>query len=241
MHLFGHTKIRHSIAFGIGAAVGVLYVMSAVAANADVMSGVSIAANGQAMVKGARVVAVTSHSITAVSAWGKTSVKWNLEVTGNTRFVPEKNGQALKDIIRPGEIVGFNGDIDTNAPQLTVYVTSVRNESVMQGGVVLDGTLISNDPNGLVIQTESGTSTIHAATGTILTKDGNRTTLEDMQPGETIKAFGTLNARTNVLDADRLAATSLPEIPNTGAEEEMGFLDHIFSWFRLTRHTVSIR
>lgn len=221
--------------------MGVLYFMSALTANADAISGVSIASNGQAMVKGARVVAVTSDTITAVSEWGKTSVKWHIEVSGSTRFVPEKNGQALKDMIRPGEIVGFNGDIDQNSALLTVYVTSLRNESVMQSGAVLDGTLLSVATSGLVIQTESGTSTVRVGNGTILTKDGNLAGVDDMQPGETVKAYGTYNVRTNVLHAERFAAVSLPLIPNTGVPEKKGFFARVIAWFRTTGSTLSIR
>jgi hypothetical protein len=241
MYLFQYSTIRHAIAFGIGAAIGVIYCMSVVTAYADSVPNVSIAGNGQAMVKGARVTAITTDSITAVTEWGSTNIPWTIEITGNTRFTPEFEHQTLREMVQVGETIGFNGTIDHKTHPLTVYATSVRNESVLQAGTVLDGTLLAAVENGFVIQTDDGTSTVRIGTGTIMTKEGNRTTPHDLTPGDTIKAFGTLNVRSRVLDAERLASQSLPLVPNTGTEHKPGLFATLIAWLRQSGRVITLR
>lgn len=243
MHFFRSLKIKHAIAFGIGAAVGVLYLMSAIAANADTVAGVSIAGNGTTVVRGAVVTQITGNEITAQTSWGSAKITWKVIVSGTTRFAPARNNkEALSSIVKKGEVIGFSGQMNANSAIPAVTATMVRNESVLQSAVILDGNVLETTDDSLLIQTDSGTSTVRIGTGTIMTKDGNRAQLADLIPGETVKAFGTLNTRSQMLTAERVISASLPEIPNTGAETtKSGFMATLATWWRIGSAVLSIR
>lgn len=232
MHLFRSVKIRHAIAFGIGAAVGTIYFLSVIAAHAARITGVSIAGNGQTIVNGAIVMHVRKAEITAVSRWGATRIQWRIIPTGSTRFTPQRNDQALTEFVHLGEVIGFSGTLDQKMAAPTLYASMIRNETVVQRSVVLDGNVINTDSAGVLVVTDTGTSTVRISTGTILTRDGNRASIADLQPGEQVKAFGTFNARERVLDAARVVSASLPHIPNTGEPEKRNVLGSILAWFR---------
>lgn len=242
MNILRSLKVKHAIAFGIGSAVGIMYLMSAIAANADTVSGISIAGNGQAVVRGAVVTHIAGNEITAVSSWGTAKIQWKITVAGTTRFSPSRNGETLSAVIKKGEIIGFSGLINNNVASPTLLATMIRNESVLQSSSVLDGNIIEMAEDSMVIQTDTGTSTVRIGTGTIMTKDGNRALLTDLIPGETIKAFGTLNTRSRMLTAERIVLASLPAIPNTGAVEQgVGFIERLAQWWRIGSVALSLR
>lgn len=241
MHILRSKKLHHAIAFGIGAAVGVLYLMSAIAANADTVAGVSITAAGKTVVRGARVTKVTHTEIFAVSEWGTARIQWKIDTNGSTRYMPDSEDRTLPQLVRVGERIGFTGTMDQNSGVPIIHASMIRNETVVQSSTVLSGSVIERDSSGILMLTDTGTSTIRIGTGTIMTKDGNKMHAEDVTPGETIKAFGTFNARIRVLDADRIVSESLPEIPNTGAPQKTGIFQTIVSWLRLGGSALSLR
>ncbi len=241
MHFLRSKKLHHAIAFCVGAGIGVLYFMSAIAANADTVAGVSIAANGQTIVRGARVTHVSKDEIIAVSEWGKATMQWKIEVSGTTKFAPARVGQLLTDLVRVGETIGFSGLMDERTAVPTLYASMIRNETVMQSASVLDGSVVGTEGGRVLVATETGTSTILIGTGTIMTKDGNHADISDLNPGETVKAFGTFNARERELQAERVLLRSLPEIPNTGSATKRSVFDSIVAWFRSKSSTLSVR
>ncbi len=242
MHIFRSLKIKHSIAFGIGAAIGVLYLMSAIAANAETLGSVSVAGNGKTIVRGAKVMHISGNEITAVTTWGAAKIQWKILVTGSSRFLPERIDEKLTDMIKVGETIGFSGQMDQKSAAPLIYASLVRNESVLQSAAILDGSVIETSTDGFVVQTETGTSSIRIGTGTIMTKDGNRVRLKDLVPGETVKAFGTLNTKSRMLSAERVVSASLPQIPNTGAPvEKSSFIDSIVAWIRLGSSALTLR
>lgn len=246
MHLFQSLKIRHAIAFGIGAAIGVLYVLSAIAANADTVTGVSMAGNGQTMVKGARVTAVSGDIISATSEWGAAKIQWKIQVLGKTRFSPAREHEKLSEDIRVGETIGFSGMLDQKSTTPLIYASSVRDETVMQMASVLTGNVVDTGSDVFTVQTDTGTSTVRVSTGTIMTKDGNRAGPLDLFPGEEVKAFGTFNSRLRILEAERIVAVSamLPKIPNTGTPEQAQkktVFESIVAWLNLHRGALSVR
>lgn len=233
MQFFRSQFFRHSIAFAIGSAIGALYFLSAVAANADIMPSVSIGGNGQVSVKGATVTAIDADKITAVSKWGGTKIVWTMAITRASRFSPEHTDGPLTKFVSIGERVGFSGQIEQKNGTFIVYPAIVRNESTMQDAFIISGNVIDTDDGAVLVSTENGTSTILVGTGTIMTRDGNKTRLSDLVLGETVKAFGTFNARARTLAADRILTVSLdqPEIPNTGGgSKQPGYFSRIVAW-----------
>lgn len=239
MHFLRSGKIRHAIAFGLGAAIGTIYFMSALTANAD--AGISVAGNGQAIVRGAKVLHISGNEILAQTEWGTAKIPWRIVISGSTRFTPARDHEDLINDIKVGEMIAFSGLMDQRSKEPTILASMVRNETVIQSATVVDGSVIGFDTNGLVVDTENGTSTIRVSTGTIMTKDGNRAYVDDLVPGETVKAFGTFNKRSRVLDAQRIVSVSFPNVPNTGAPEKHGVIASILGWLKATGGALSLR
>lgn len=242
MHFFRSLKIKHSIAFGIGAAVGVLYFMSAIAANADTVAGVTVAGNGKTVVRGAKVIKIAGSEVTAVSEWGAAKIQWRILVTGSTKFSPASSDRSIASVIQVGDLVGFSGQMDQKSQTPLIYASVLKNETIMQSASVLNGNVLEAAGNTLIVQTENGTSTIRVGTGTIMTRDGNRVRVKDLTAGETIKAFGTFNTRSRLLSAERIVSETLPLIPNTGAAvEKSSMFDHIVAWLSRGRSALTVR
>ena len=223
---------KRALAIGIGAGIGILYALSAIAANADTVPTVSISGTGQLTVRGASVASVHGDEIVAVSKWGTTKITWKIAVTNATRIVPDRSERPVSELFSVGDSVGFVGQLDQRGSAFTVYPTTLRNETVVRDSTVLNGSVIEATDDGLLIATETGTSTILVGTGTIMTKDGNKARSSDMLPGETLKAFGTFNVQDRVLIATRIVSITepLPKIPNTRAPRETGWFSRVMSW-----------
>lgn len=239
MRLLRSGKIRHAIAFGLGAAIGVLYFMSSLNAYAD--SGISIAGNGQVIVRGAKVVQVSGNEITAQTQWGGAKMIWKVVVSGSTRFTPARDHEELANDVHVHEFIAFSGLINQRVAAPTVLAMMVRNESVVQSATIIDGSVVGYDDSGLIVDTENGTSTIRIGTGTIMTRDGNQAHVNDLALGETVKAFGTFNLRSRTLDAQRVISISFPDIPNTGAQVKQGVFASIVAWFRQSGSLFSVK
>jgi hypothetical protein len=241
MHILRSNKFRHGVAFLVGAAIGLLYFASVVTANAETsISQVSVASNGSVQIKGATITKISGNEITAVTQWGAAKMTWRIYVSGSTRFIPQAESKVAIKALKTGHVIGFSGTMDPNAALPTVYAGSLRNETVLQASVVLGGSVIAVRDNEVLIQTQNGTSTILASSGTITTMDGNAASLSDIATGTEIKAFGTFNKQKLELKADRITAAS-PKIPNTGGTApKQSIFASIASWLRL-RGTYSLR
>ncbi|MBP9757794.1 MAG: hypothetical protein KBD06_04285 [Candidatus Pacebacteria bacterium] len=232
MQFFRSHFFRQAVAFAIGAAVGVIYFLSVVSANADTLPNISIGQSGQVSVKGALVTQVGRDRIIAVSKWGGTKIVWTIAVTRASKFTPDHSGGSLTSVVSVGEHIGFSGQLDQRNGAFIVYPSHVRNESVMQDSSVVSGNIVESTADGLVVSTKNGTSTILIGTGTLMTHNGNKAAVSDLALGGTIKAFGTFNTRERTLAASRIVSVSeeLPKIPNTGAPSSPNLFSRIMTW-----------
>lgn len=249
MYIFRSQGFRYFIAFFIGAVLGVLYFLSALAANADTTQTVSIAGTGQVIVKGARIVRVSDRRITAVSGWGASEIRWNVELSGTTRFDPASRLETVAEEFHVGDTIGFSGRLNKNVSGPSVYGAIVRNESVIQSAVTLQGVVLTSTFDTLLVQTETGTSTIYIGNGTIMTKNGDSAQPGDAQPGDIVRAVGTLDTRSHVLSAERVTSwldeQALPDIPpvipNEAPATANAWLNSIVAWVALRRGVLSVR
>ncbi len=232
MQFFRSHFFRHAVAFAIGAAVGMIYFLSTISANADTLPNISIAPSGQVSVKGALITQVGKDRVIAVSKWGGTKIVWTVAVTRASKFSPDHDSGPLSSVVSVGDRIGFSGQLDQKNGAFIVYPSHVRNESVMQESSIVSGNVVESAPNALVVSTENGTSTILIGTGTLMTRNGNKAIVADLVPGETVKAFGTFNTRERTLAANRIVSVSeeLPKIPNTGARSSPNLFSRIMTW-----------
>lgn len=232
-------RVRYTIAFLIGAVLGLAYFASAVAANADT-SQVSIAANGQTTIRGAEVIRVSPNEILAITTWGSAKVQWRIRTSGSTRYIPETSSSEMTKLIRVGHTIGFSGAIDAYSASPTVNASVVRNESFVQSGMIIGGSVMSSTDSEIVVQTDTGTSTISVSTGTIMTLDGEPIAASDLQRGYLIKAFGTLNSIRRELAAERVTV-ALGEQSIAQEASRPGMLASFMAWLKGGSRTYSVR
>ncbi len=239
MHFFKSSTFRHVVVAIIGAVIGVLYFGNALTAYADTQASVSIAANGQTIVHGAQVTSVTGAEIRATSKWGPAKVEWIIHVTGATNFEPEQ--AAEQPYVQVGDKIGFSGLLDMQAASLSVRAGTLWNESILQEGTSLEGVVLSVATDDVLVQTNTGTSTIQVTAGSIVTMNGNKGYLSNLVPGDTVKAYGTFNTRTRVLESQTVGWYSQPVSESLALVQKQGFFESIIGWFRLDGSPLSIR
>lgn len=197
----------------------------------------SVAPNGQVMMRGAKVVALHGTLATVETSWGETSFRWTVELTGSTRYVPDMKSADAIAAISVGDTVNITGSLDTSRAVPTLIASVFKDMSHYEEGATIAGSVLSVDTKAqaLVIQNDAGTTTIDIFRGTIITKDGNRATLGDIDAGMTVSAIGSLNRISNMLSAERLAIAAQPVSKGTG------FFSGILAWFQGSRGALSVR
>lgn len=207
-------------------------------AHADEMTQISVQ-NGVTMVRGATVISVSGYVITARTSWGSASIDWTIQTTGSTRFSPNLGSADSIKAIKPGDVIGFSGEVDTSKSTLTVDARFLQDASIVENNTVVNGDVrtIYPDQNIFVVDTGDGTTTVSIDTGAIVTRGGNAADLSDVSKGDVVRAWGTLNAMTRVLSANRVtfSAPSVTQAPGGG------FFSTIMAWFEGSRGALSVR
>lgn len=182
----------------------------------------SIAGNGQVIVRDATVVSVTGNVVVVSTSWGEASFTWNVVTSGSTRFSPGGSSEALA-AIKKGDAVSFSGRLANDAARPTVRAEYFKNASLMRESVTLRGVVESRDGGtSLLIDTDMGPVTVTVGTGTFVVRDGDAISLRSVREGDSIEVSGRLNMLTDTLAAGRINVErdSVPGIPNTGSESE---------------------
>jgi len=216
-------------------------------ARADSGTQLSIAGNGQVIVREAKVGKISGSTVTATTGWGASSIVWTINTTGSTKFYPSgtQPGDTLR-AMKTGDLVSFSGTFISGS-RFAVEASSLKDSSLLMGEQSLVGTVTSvNAEEGtLVLTGENITATVYTGTGTIVTLDGDTAYVEDDMVGMRIRAHGELNTVSNHLTADRVNFHSpeMPVVPDTTSvsDEESGFLGKLFGWFKGTRGALSTR
>lgn len=202
-------------------------------AHADTVSAqMTIAPNGDVMIRGAQIESIAGDTAVVRLTWGKTVLRWSVMLTGSTRFVPSMSSTDAKAALKVGDPVSFTGEIDTLTSQPTIIASVFTDNALYQQSATLGGKVLSIDQRArnLVISNDAGTSTIALWSGSIVIRGGNRTTLGNISVGDQVSATGSLNLMTKTLSADRIDV-STPETASSGG----GIFASILSWLTGTR------
>jgi hypothetical protein len=241
MFIFRSRVTRYGFAFFLGAIIGTMYAMSAIAANADeIPSQISVAQNGVTMVKGATITKIQGNEITAVTTWGKTKMQWRVIVTGSTRMTPSTESKKMLASLRVGHTIGFSGSLDMRSGAPTIFAGALKNESMLLKSTVVGGSVLAIDGPRLVVQTQNGTSTVVTSTGTITTMDGDTAKLADLVPGMLVNVTGTLNTLSKELKAERVSALT-PGVPHRNEAPQPTVWDNILGWIATRGGALSVR
>ncbi len=215
-------------------------------AHADAAQGaqLSIASNGQIIVRGATVVGVSGHTITVTTNWNGTKLYWNVETTGSTKFTPDLGSSATLKKIVPGHTIGFTGVMNGSGEGASVLASAVRDEVLVQSSVSVVGTVQSIDPetNSFILKVADGERKIIAVGGTLMTRDGNGTTVSGIAIGDSGRVTGTLDASTGTMTADRISIKSPTEpVVATKPRASGGVFASVMKWLQGSRGILSVR
>lgn len=121
--------------FSIFAAMAVLllWALGVNAAHADTTPPqLSIAGNGQTIVKRATVVSVSGTKIVAETRWGAATLRWTIETTGSTKFYPDGQSREILQEIKKGDSISFSGLLNDSLAQPTVRASVVRDHTLLE-------------------------------------------------------------------------------------------------------------
>ncbi|MCE9541892.1 hypothetical protein K8R03_05050 [Candidatus Kaiserbacteria bacterium] len=208
---------------------------------------VSIGANGQTMVRDAKVEYISGNSIIVTTTWGEMSLRWTVITDGSTKFYPDGGSRETLSAIRPGDPLSFTGFLDKSDSRQIVKATVVRDTALFQESAVVTGRVlhVSSHDKVLTMAGEHGTTTVLISEGTVITRDGNPVQLDMVATGTLIRAYGSLNLTTSTLGADKIAFTGSAEIVAPGSDvsvaDNPGFFDALMRWLRGTERAISFR
>ncbi len=95
-------------------------------------SQISIASNGQTMIKGATVISVEGLTIVVSTTWGATQLTWSVETTGSTKFTPAGSSRDSLQAIKKGDVVNVTGMLAAELSHATLRASAVRNLSLAE-------------------------------------------------------------------------------------------------------------
>ena len=214
----------------------------------EAAASLSIAPSGQVILKNARVVAVAGPNISVEAFWGMARISAVIQTTGSTRFVPDMASADALAALTPGQTVSVTGTLSGSFERPTVIASVVKNGDLVRSSVSILGTVAESggDPNSFVLHVQGSPDvTVFVPTGALMSKDGNYADVDDIQPGDSVRATGTLETSTNSLTANRVSVASRAESdlepePET-VSEGPGVISSILSWIRGTRGILSVR
>lgn len=210
----------------------------------EVGSSLSIAPSGQIIVKGARVVSVYGSTIVAETGWGVAKLSFAVQTSGSTRFVPELSSVQALSAIRPGHTISFSGELSGSLARPTVLATVVKDTELVQESVAMNGMVKSVDAESstFVLAGTSGDVTVHVPSSALMSRNGNRAEISDVEVGDSGKVQGTLDTGTEVLTASRAAlAVGKNEAPEVVEESKEGMFSALIGWLRGSRGILSVR
>lgn len=196
----------------------------------------TIAPNGQVMLRGAKVISVEGALATVESSWGATSFRWIVEMTGSTRYVPEMTSVEARQLISAGDVVNLTGELDASRPNPTIIASVLKDMTHYHEGATVGGRVVAVDLKAQTVDivNDAGTTTIDVYRGTFITKEGDRAPLSAVSVGASVSAVGSLNRVRGVLAAERL-------VIETETSRGSGFFSDFLSWLEGSRGALSVR
>jgi hypothetical protein len=164
---------------------------------------VHISDNGMVLVRGAKVTAVTGNLITATTAWGGSTINWQV-VAGNTRFVNRSGSDngTMTSVITVGDFVSFSGPLNSGVSgSFSVNANTVKDWSstmLMNAKTTLEGK-VKTAPVGavtttLVLTVDGKDYTVKVAADiSVLNSSWLRMPISSIAVGDSVRIYGTVN------------------------------------------------
>ncbi len=167
---------------------------------------VHITGNGNALVRGAKVVSVSGTDVSATTAFGPSTLSWIIHTDTSTQFVRRFGGASSVAEITAGDTISFSGPLATSSG-LVVNAKIVKDWSILKTRSMLTGVVasINAGSSSFGLSTNNhGTVTVNVASSTILMKNGINILFSLLGIGDKVKASGTFDAQASTLAAERI-------------------------------------
>lgn len=191
---------------------------------------VQLTANGDALVRGAEVTAISGSTVTAETSHGDVDISWTVETDGNTEFITHRGGSFDFDDLDVGDTVSFSGDLtgrsSVNADVLKSW--SLPTETT----VALSGTVRNIDDDDHTFEltgTRLGTITVEVNGNTSFV-GRNGLGFGDLSDGDHVAASGSYAADAELLTATKISLDS--KIRAEFGQKVKGWFDKHFNFWK---------
>lgn len=170
---------------------------------------VAISANGDTLVRGAKVTSVSGSTINATTNYGSSKLDWTVKTDGGTEFTANKGGSGLSQIA-VGDTVSFRGSIDQAVSGLTVNAKVVKDWTQVETNKSLSGivTSINATLNSFTLSHNDATTTVQTNSSTDFEVNGKDGSFASLFLNAKIKVKGLFNASSSVLTASEVDISS---------------------------------
>lgn len=173
---------------------------------------IHITSGGKALVRGAKVTAISGNIITATTEWGSANMTWLVNSSTTTKHVRRYGGSSNISEIEIGDFISFQGIIATGtASPFTVNATIIKDWSVQKKNSKFEGTVSSISGTNFVLATnKNGNITVNtdSSTSIIVKTDAQNNsfvgTFANITLNAKVEASGLFNNQTNVLQASKV-------------------------------------
>ncbi len=164
---------------------------------------VQIGANGDTLVRGAKVTAVSDTQVNANTSLGSSVLSWIVKTDSNTDFSATKGSESGMSEIEVGDTISFRGSLNQSVSGLTVRAKQVKDWSSVETRAALSGvvTSINTTLSSFTISHKHGTTTVQTNSSTKFTEDGDSASFADIVLNAKVKLAGMFNATSSVFTA----------------------------------------
>lgn len=196
---------------------------------------VNIGANGNTLVRGAKVTAVSDTQVNANTSLGSSVLSWIVKTDSNTDFSAAKGGAEGIANIAVGDTISFRGMIDQSVSGLTVQAKQVKDWTSIQTKASLSGVVssINSTLASFTVSHKNGTTTVQTSSSTKFTEDGDNASFTDIVLNAKVKLQGLLNASSSVFTA---TSVSIDEDGNNGKHRGWFQAKHWFKFWHDRDH-----
>lgn len=181
-------------------------------ASADSGLGVSVdvGANGNALVRGAQVTAVSDTQVDAKTSWGSTVLSWVVKTDADTEYVGTNGKNMARSDIAVGDTVSFRGSVDQTVSGLTVKAKMVKDWTKAEAKTKMSGVVssINSSVGSFVITNGNSTTTVQTNNSTDFEVNGKDGSFADLYLNAKVKLRGMLNASSSVFTANEVEIAS---------------------------------
>jgi len=194
---------------------------------------VFIGPDGSVLVRGAKVTAVSTSTISATTAWGSANLSWTLNTTAATTFSNASDPTSASRVVAVGDIVSFKGSLVQTSPAFVVNVKIIRNWShVIPNPLKITGSVssVSTSTSTFILKKDDRSITVALAAGASITQNGTTTSFSSIVAGSKVTVLGSYNTSTTILTATSIVIMSSPQPQKKNKDKK----EHeSFSWGQL--------